>query len=67
MNTDWKSLLTTKRNVATVSNFATGSITGKEFLSSFANTPGGGTVRTLLRERGVTGARILAQKALSRR
>jgi uncharacterized protein YjfI (DUF2170 family) len=67
MTTDWNSLLTTKRNVNTVSSFASGDITGKEFYSSFANTSSGGTVRTLLRERGVTSARVLAQKALSRR
>ena len=67
MTTDWNSLLTTKRNITTVSNFASGDMTGKEFYSSFANTSSGGTVRTLLRERGVTGARVLAQKALSRR
>ena len=67
MTTDWNSLLTTKRNITTVSNFASGAMTGKEFYSSFANTSGAGTVRTLLRERGVTGARVLAQKALSRR
>jgi|TARA_R110000744_G_scaffold94221_2_gene181925 hypothetical protein len=67
MNTDWKSLLSTKQNVAAVSNFAAGSTTGKQFLSSFTNTPNSGTVRTLLRERGVTGARSLAKKALSRR
>jgi hypothetical protein len=67
MYTDWNSLLNTKRNINAVSNFANGSTTGKEFLSSFANTSGGGTARTLLRERGVTGARVLAKKALSRR
>jgi uncharacterized protein YjfI (DUF2170 family) len=67
MTTNWNSLLTTKRNITTVSNFASGEMTGKEFYSSFANTSGGGTVRTLLRERGVTSARTLAQKALSRR
>jgi len=67
MYTDWNSILSTKRNVAAVSNFAEGSTTGKEFLSSFANTSGSGTVRTLLRERGVTGARVLAKRALSRR
>ena len=67
MYTDWNLILNTKRNVAAVSNFAEGSTTGKELLSSFANTPSSGPVRTLLKERGVTGARALAKRALSRR
>jgi len=67
MTTDWTSLLSTKRNVATVSNFASGNISGRGLYSVFANTSDGGTVRTLLRSYGVDKARTLARKALSRR
>ncbi len=67
MTTDWNSLLTTKRNVSTVNNFAKGNLSGKEFYSTFAGTPNGGIVRTLLRDHGVNKSRTLAQKALSRR
>ena len=67
MTTDWNSLLGTKRNITTVSNFASGKLSGRSFYSSFANTSGGGTVRSLLRNYGVDRARTLARKALSRR
>ena len=67
MTTDWSSLLNTKRNVSVVSNFAQGNISGRQVYSKFANTENGGTARTLLREHGVTQARSLARKALSRR
>lgn len=67
MTTDWSTLLKTKRNVSVVSNFAEGNISGRQFYSKFANTDSGGTARTLLREHGVTQARSLARKALSRR
>ena len=67
MTTDWSSLLNTKRNVSVVSNFAQGNISGRQFYSKFANTENSGTARTLLREHGVTQARSLARKALSRR
>ncbi len=67
MTTDWSSLLNTKRNVMVVSSFAKGTISGRQFYSKFANTENGGTARTLLREHGVTQARSLARKALSRR
>lgn len=67
MTTDWNSLLSTKRNVTTVSKFASGNISGRSFYSKFANTPVGGTVRSLLRNYGVNRARTLARKALSRR
>ena len=46
MTTDWSSLLSTKRNVMVVSNFANGSISGRQFYSKFANTENGGTART---------------------
>jgi hypothetical protein len=67
MTTDWNSLLTSKRNVTAVSNFANGNMSGRSFYSSFANTSAGGTVRGLLRNHGVDRARTLARKALSRR
>ena len=67
MTTDWSSLLNTKRNVSVVSSFAKGNISGRQFYSMFANTTNGGAARTLLREHGVTQARSLARKALSRR
>jgi hypothetical protein len=67
MTTNWNSILTTKRSFSTVSKFASGKISGKEFSSSFANTPSSGTVNTLLKSHGVEKARVLAQKALSRR
>ncbi len=67
MTTDWTSLLTTKRNVTAVSSFASGTMSGRQFYSVFANTKSGGTVRSLLRNYGVSKARTLARKALSRR
>ena len=67
MTTDWSTLLKTKRNVSVVSNFAEGNISGRQFYSKFANTTSGGAARTLLREYGVTQARSLARKALTRR
>ena len=67
MTTNWTSLLSTKRNVNTVSSFATGDISGRQFYSAFANTDSGGIVRGLLRNYGVDRARSLARKALSRR
>lgn len=65
--TDWKVLLNTKRNVSTVSNFATGKLSGRDFCSAFSETSSGRTVRNLLRNHGVEGARTLARKALYRR
>lgn len=67
MATNWTSLLDTKRNRCSVSSFASGDISGREFYSGFANTSNGGVVRGLLRDHGVDQARTLARKALSRR
>lgn len=67
MTTNWTSLLNTKRNISTVSNFANGDLSGREFYSVFANTSSGGVVRGLLRNYGVDRARTLARKALYRR
>lgn len=50
-----------------VKQFAAGESSGRELYSSFANTEGGGEVRTLLRENGVSYSRRLARKALKRR
>ena len=67
MTTDWNSLLSSKRNVSKVVNFAQGQMSGKDFYSHFSNTSGGGVVRGLLRDHGVVNSRRLARKALSRR
>jgi|TARA_R110000744_G_scaffold10135_1_gene31779 hypothetical protein len=67
MTTNWTSLLNTKRNVSTVSNFAVGKMSGRDFYSTFSGTSSGGIVRGLLRDYGVKQARVLARKALSRR
>ncbi len=67
MTTNWNSLLNTKRNVSTVSNFAKGDMTGKEFISSFAGTPNSSIARSLLKNYGVDKSRNLAKKALYRR
>ena len=67
MTTDWNSLLSSKKNVSKVVNFAQGQMSGKDFYSHFSNTNGGGVVRGLLRDHGVVNSRRLARKALSRR
>jgi len=67
MITNWTLLLNTERNRSTVSSFASGEISGRQFYSGFANTSSGGVVRGLLRNYGVDQARTLARKALSRR
>ena len=67
MTTNWNSLLSTKRNVATVSSFANGQMSVRDFYSTFSGTSRGGIVRGLLRYHGVKQARVLAGKALSRR
>jgi hypothetical protein len=67
MTTNWNSLLNTKRNVSTVSNFAKGDMTGKEFISSFAGTSNSSIARSLLKNYGVDKSRNLAKKALYRR
>tara|TARA_Y100000310_G_C20645170_1_gene796133 strand:- start:1043 stop:1258 length:216 start_codon:yes stop_codon:yes gene_type:complete len=67
MTTNWNSLLNTKRNINTVSNFANGQMSGRDFYAAFSGTPRGGIVRGLLRYHGVKQARVLAGRALSRR
>jgi len=67
MTTNWTSLLSTKRNISTVSSFANGQMSGRDFYSTFSGTSSGGVVRGLLRDHGVKQARVLARKALSRR
>jgi hypothetical protein len=67
MTTNWNLLLNNKRNMGTVSNFAKGDMSGKEFVSAFAGTNSGGTARSLLRTHGVDKSRTLAKKALYRR
>ena len=64
---DWGTILSNKTKVKAVKKFAHSEGTGKELASSFANTEGGGEVRTLLRTHGVTYGRRLARKALKRR
>ena len=51
----------------TVSDFAHGEMSGRDFYSHFANTERGGIVRNLLRSHGVVSSKRLARKALSRR
>ena len=65
--TDWTELLKTKQNFSTVSGFAKGSISGRDFCSAFAGTSSSGVVRNLLKTHGVDRARTLASKALYRR
>ena len=64
---NWTGILSNKKRVMAVKQFATGESSGRELYSSFANTEGGGEVRTLLRENGVSYSRRLARKALKRR
>ncbi|SVB20905.1 uncharacterized protein METZ01_LOCUS173759 [marine metagenome] len=64
---DWDALLTSKRNVVQVQQFAFGDTSGKGLYSAFSNTKNGGTVRNLLRTHGVTYSKRLARKALKRR
>jgi hypothetical protein len=64
---DWGTILSNKTKVKAVKKFAVGERTGRELTSDFANTEGGGEVRTLLRTHGVTYGRRLARKALKRR
>lgn len=65
--TDWGTLLSSKKNVSLVEQFAFGDMSGNTFYSAFSNTQHGGTVRTLLRTYGVTYSKRLARKALGRR
>lgn len=51
----------------TVERFAKGDISGRKLYDEVVYTTAGGEVRRLLRNRGVTEARQLARKALSRR
>ncbi len=67
MMTDWNAILSNRKNVSLARQFATGSITGREFYSHFAGTDTGGEVRSLLRTGGVNRARTLTRKALNRR
>ena len=67
MTTDWTSLLSTKRNITAVTEFAHGKTSWRQFYAAFANTSSGGIVRSLLRNYGVTKDRTLDRKALSRR
>ncbi len=67
MTTDWRTLLSSKQNVRTVTEFAHGEMSGRDFYSRFANTDSGGIVRNLLRDNGVVYSKRLARKALSRR
>jgi len=67
MSTDWGTLLSCKKSVKTVSDFAHGEMSGRDFYSHFANTERGGIVRKLLRSHGVVSSKRLARKALSRR
>ncbi|HIJ11858.1 TPA: hypothetical protein HA278_07405 [Candidatus Woesearchaeota archaeon] len=67
MSTDWGTLLSCKKSLKTVTEFAHGEMSGRDFYSRFANTEGGGIVRNLLRDHGVVYSKRLARKALSRR
>ena len=67
MSTDWGALLSCKKSLKTVTEFAHGEMSGRDFYSRFANTETGGIVRTLLRNHGVVYSKRLARKALSRR
>ena len=67
MATNWSSILGNRKNRSTVTSFAEGKTSGRDFYSAFANTSLGGDVRNLLRSHGVDRSRGLARKALSRR
>lgn len=67
MSTDWGTLLSCKKSVKTVTEFANSEMSGRDFYSHFANTERGGIVRKLLRSHGVVSSKRLARKALSRR
>jgi len=67
MSTDWGTLLSCKKSVKTVTEFANSEMSGRDFYSHFANTERGGIVRNLLRSHGVVSSKRLARKALSRR
>jgi hypothetical protein len=64
---NWSGILSNRKSVKAVKQFATGASSGRELYSTFANTDNGGEVRSLLREHGVTYSRRLARKALKRR
>ena len=64
---NWSGILSNRKSVKAVKQFANGSTSGRELYSTFANTDNGGEVRSLLREHGVTYSRRLARKALKRR
>jgi hypothetical protein len=55
-----------KLNSVDVIMFANGAMSGRSFYKRYANTPSGGMVRNMLRERGVDGARKIAQNAKRR-
>jgi len=67
MSTDWGTLLSCKKSIKTVSEFANSEMSGRDFYSRFTNTERGGIVRELLRSHGVVYSKRLARKALSRR
>ncbi len=63
---DWSDIVS-ELGQTTVREFANGVISGRELYDNAIYSPVGGEVRRLLRERGVSEARQLARKALSRR
>lgn len=63
---DWNKVFRVVGN-SDVVDFATGRASGRRFYDSAVNTTVGGEVRSLLRSRGVEGARVLARKACRRR
>jgi len=49
-----------------IREFASGDLSGRGLYELARNTDAGGEVRTLLRNRGVSGARTLARKSVTR-
>lgn len=63
---NWTRIITTVGE-DTLALFAKGKVSGRELTENVAYTKAAGEVRNLLRERGISEARQLARKALSRR
>ena len=64
--TNW-SVIVDEVGLATVADFATGSISGREFTELVTFSEAAGQVRNLLRSKGVSKARALARKAVASR
>ena len=62
--TDWTALLSSKKAIAKMNNFAVGNSSTKETATAFSNTPRASEFRKLVRNNGTTYARRLTRKAL---